>query len=303
MTPQIFIYLSVPVVAIGMFIVGYLVAAYKKKASIADMINEYDGALASLSEERDTLRQQLNESLNAQRETYHAYASANNNFLRSRQYIEKLLNYDKSLAQNFARMQQDYARLYNERASLLKKIKSTSSLSLPTPQDYQRTKQELTQTRANLFNQRQEIESLRKTHSTLSEEKKMILGKLQKVYSAYKKISSRATQLQQIAKITDTLRLEKDKLHSMYAETLEKLKQHERQTELMQRVENERNEMALKIDVLQAQIAEMESIREENKILFEQNQKIDALQRNLSLLESENAVLRAKNLVIEKPQN
>ena len=68
-------------------------------------------------------------------------------------------------------------------------------------------------------------------------------------------------------------------------------------------MENERNELALKIDVLQAQMAEMESIREENKILFEQNQKIVALQRNLSLMESENAVLRAKNLVVDKPQN
>ena len=193
--------------------------------------------------------------------------------------------------------------MYNQRAAILKKIKSTSSLSLPTPQDYQKTKQELSSTRTNLLKQQQEIESLRKTHDTLSEEKKRILEKLQKVYNAYKKISSKATQLQQKAKITDTVKLEKEKLHSMYTETLEKLRRHEKNTEALQRVENEKNELALKIDVLQAQIAEMESIREENKILFEQNQKIDALQRNLSLMESENAVLRAKSMVIDKPQN
>lgn len=304
MTPQIAVYVIVlPVVALLMFILGHMLAANKKKSSITALIDEYDSDHRALSEEKNALKQQLNESIKAQSESYHAYLAANNKYMHSREYIDKLSNYDKALAQNFAKLQHDYTRMYNERTSLLKKIKSKSPLSLPTPQDYQNTKQELNCTRTNLLQQQQENESLRKTHTTLSEEKKRILEKLQKVYNAYKNISSKATKLQQKAKITDTVRLEKDKLHSLYTETLGKLRQQEKQTETMQKVENERNVLALKIDVLQAQIAEIESIREENKILFEQNQKIGALQRNLSLMESENAVLRAKSLVVEKPQN
>ena len=228
MTPQIVVYVIVlPVVALLMFILGNMLASNKKKSSITAIIDEYDSDLRVLSEEKKALKQQLNESIKAQSESYHAYIAANNKYMHSREYIDKLLNYDKTLAQNFSRLQQDYTRMYNERTAILKKIKSTSSLSLPTPQDYQNTKKELSYTRTNLLKQQQENESLRKTHNTLSEEKKRILEKLQKVYNAYKKISSKATQLQQKAKITDTVKLEKDKLHSMYTETLQKLRHQE----------------------------------------------------------------------------
>lgn len=307
MAPQIVVFVIIlPIVALLTFLLGHMIASHKKRPSMSNgnaLLKEYEINLRKLNEEKIALKQQLNESIKAQSESYHAYLDANSKYMHSREYIENLLSYDTTLAQNFARMQYDYTRMYNERAALLKKIKQTSALSLPTPQDYQKTKEELSCSRTNLLKQQQENESLRKTHDKLSEEKKRILEKLQKVYNAYKSISSKATKLQQKAKITDTIRLEKDKLHSLYTETVEKLKHHEKKTESMRKLENEKNELALKIEVLQAQIAEMESIREENKILFEQNKKIEVLQRNLSMMESENAVLRAKNLVIDKPQN
>ena len=172
MTPQIVVYVIVlPIVAVLMFILGRMLAANKNKSSITTIIDEYDSDLRALSEDKKALKQQLNESIKAQSESYHAYIAANNKYMHSREYIDKLSNYDKALAQNFSRLQQDYTRMYNERAAILKKIKSTSSLSLPTPQDYQNTKKELSFTRTNLLKQQQENESLRKTHNTLSEEK------------------------------------------------------------------------------------------------------------------------------------
>ena len=303
MTTQIVILCISTVVALIMYITGYSIAKRNKKSAIAALIDEHDSEVKSIRTESNLLKQKLNIALQEQGKTYDAYIDISKNYEKSRQYIDQLISYDAELAQNYNKLRNDFMVANSDRNSLIKKIKSLEILPSPSTHEYHKTKLELSSTQSTLLEKHQENVTLRKTHSTLTEEKKRILEKLKKVYDAYKNISIKTNKLQQKAKQTDTILLEKDKLSVMYNETLEKLKQKEKQTEQLEISENEKTDLSLKIEVLKAQIDEIESIRQENKILFEQNNKIKSIQNKLSMLESENAVLRAKCMVVENPQN
>lgn len=303
MVTQIVIVFVIAAVAVIMYIIGYSIATRNKKSAITTLIDEYDSDVKSLRAESNLLNQKLNIASQEQSKIYEAYSVIRKNYEECRQYIDKLISYDTALTQSYNKLRNDFAVVNSDRNSLLKKLKSSGALPSPSSQEYHKTKQELSTIQSTLLEKHSENVILRKTHSTLTEEKKRILEKLKKVYNAYKNVSTKATILQHKARQTDTALFEKDKLSMMYNETLEKLKQKEKQTEQLETLENEKTDLSLKIEVLKAQVDEIESIRQENKILFEQNRKIESLQKNLSMLESENAVLRAKCLVVEKPQN
>ncbi len=287
--------------ALFMYITGYFMASRKKNAAIAELTEDFELDIGSMQRENDSLKQQLNRSVHGHNETHRAYVSLKNDYIRFREFFNKIKHNNASLSMNYAKLQQEYTRINYDRASLHKKMDSYRKITIPTSQEYQKTKQELAEMQSTLQQQQQDYESIRQSQTKLTEDKKKLFTKLQKVYSAYKNISTKANILQKKADETDTVRSEKDTISMKYKEALDDLMRLSDQNEQLETLQNERNNLATHIEKLQSQVDKIESLRRENTMLREQNIELASFQEKVSSLESDNAILRTQNIVIEKP--
>jgi len=286
--------------ALLMYYIGYSLASRKRKKSLVAIINEYDSDIKCLREENSNLAGHLEYAISSKNQVYNAFLTLNNEYIQCREYIDTLLNHDATIKQNYSLLHDQIKLIDQERAGLMKKMESYEKVVLPVSQDYHRTKYELTATQSNLVEQQQENMLLRKTHTTLSEEKKQILEKLQKVCVAYKVVSSKAEKLQNKARVADTVTLERDTLSTKYHQAVQKLNQQQKQIEKLRALELEKSELLLQNDLLKARLEETESIIPENRQLREQ---IESQRKKIAALETENGTYQAKDFVIEKTGN
>jgi len=287
--------------ALFMYITGYFMASRKNKAAIAELTEDFELDIESVQRENDSLKKQLNRSVQGHRETHRAYVALKNDYVRFREFFNKIKHNNASLSMNYAKLQQEYTRINYDRASLLKKMDSYQKISIPTSQEYQKTKQELAAMQSTLEKQQQSYETMRQSQTKLDEDKKKLFTKLQKVYSAYKNMSTKATILQKKADETDMVRSEKDTISIKYKEALDDLKRLSEQNEQLETLQNEKNDPAEKSEKLKAQVDEIESLRRENTTLRKQNKELVSLQEKASSLESENTILLVKDIVTGKP--
>ncbi|RLG31063.1 hypothetical protein DRN98_06845, partial [Methanosarcinales archaeon] len=119
---QIILIVAGAVGALFMYFTGYFIATRKKKSAIAELKEEFELDIESLERQNELLKQRLARSTQAHTETHRAYTAMKNDYIRFREFFDKIKENNASLSMNYAKLQREYTRINYDRATLLKKI-------------------------------------------------------------------------------------------------------------------------------------------------------------------------------------
>ncbi len=280
--------LIVLVASIAMYTVGYSLSSRKHTAVISKIVDDYDYQIQNMRKEKNNAKQQLSQVLHAYNKTFRVYKAIKGDYTKLRDFYERVKDHNHKLSTHFNKLHQEYKQISFDRDSLIDKMQSYEQAPILSSHDFMKTKEELTQAK--------------ETAASLSESRQELATKLKKVYSAYKSVHAKAVGFKKKASLTDKIQTEKVKLMKKYMDAKKDLEAHSIRIDELDTLENERNELAIKVEVLQSQVDEIEKLRQDNNTLAAQAEEANSLRDRVNTLEQENDSLRSLGITLQPAQ-
>lgn len=279
-------------VAISLFLIGFVIGSLRKKKHILKS-EELDFASIKLHNKNENLKQQLDHSIESNENTNQNYLRLREGYVQMQEHLEKLRTENAHLSSHYTKLRQEYGEIITEKTILMqhnydfkKEIRQLQTDGVLNLQ----LKAELDNSRTRLTAVHHELEKSGRENVCLIEERKHLVKKV----DVFNKISD------ENRKLTQEFLVLKEK----YDKNNELLKSSKKNSESEVRVtalELENNELKLKIELLKRQTKENDKGRAENRKLRLQVNELEILRSKCYELETENASLRIKGLVINKP--
>ncbi len=251
--------------AVLMFLIGYLVATRKSKVAVNEITEDNTSKLITLQKQNTALKEQLRSILTEQNQMHTAYKRIKSDTALHGEIFNRIKNSNETLSFNYVKLQKEFTRINNERASFLNRAR-TLETTLPDMAQYQKMQQEYAQilsefetVQSTLSVQRLDNKSLLKTNGALTEDKQRLLTKLRKVFKEYKRLVSIILRLKKKTSELETLKTENEKITRAYEAAMENLKQLGHQSQILDDVENNNSDNAVKFEVLKTPPEDSES--------------------------------------------
>ncbi len=225
-------------------------------------------------------------------------------FLMLKEEHEKTQHKNANLSSQYIKLQENIDFFKEEKISLLKKNQDYSEKITQLKNELDESREIIERGEANMPKN-----DLPKTminddtsNTEITEEKQKLLNKIDKLQELLNtnKIKSMDTEtLNRKLLRLETLEIENQNLTMQLQELKEQLKQLSSQSDFISSLENERNDLAIKVEVLTKQTSEIENLRDEKERLLTQNKELENLRARMNEIETENAALRSKGILLE----
>lgn len=293
------------------FISGYMIAYWKKSPASPQPETVPNEEYAKQLSFYKTEKEQLEKELTSLQDTYQTHKKLHSHYRKLYTAFQKLSADHKKIVTSYAQIHQQIKGITSENSSLKETITSLEETLRMKSQDsaaieevrarLQQTGDELQTVKKDFSVLQHDLETSRTENEELMRQKaayENTIDALRRRNTDSQSLPTEEITSQEYTNELDALRQEKQELSDKLHECSDDLKTLQQQSESLIRLTDEKNELAIKVEVLSNQVGAMDELQKENEQLRAANEELAVLQEKVNMLESENDSYRAKGLAM-----